>query len=187
VCRCPGFAASSEILLPRRMETPDPNPEAQSSGEHRCIALLPVQLRDALSPRRKTAVRNVRDNNAARVAGPGRICFDARSPGGATQLSPALQRGVASHPLTNGNGTKSLAQGTPLGMKQDHNQTRLCPPRRVVFAPTNPCMLLIDDEIERGGIPVDRTSQTLRHGNPHTAAVAERFQGLPSNRRPDVA
>jgi len=42
---------------------------------HRCIALLPVQLRDDLSPRRKTAVRNVRDNNAARVAGPGRICF----------------------------------------------------------------------------------------------------------------
>ena len=75
VCRCPGFAASSEILLPRRMETPNPNPEAQVSGEHRCIAPLPVQLRDALSPWRKTAVRNVRDNNAARVAGPGRICF----------------------------------------------------------------------------------------------------------------
>src|SRR6266849_8768861 len=71
----PGFAASSEILLPRRMETPNPNPEAQVSGEHRCIAPLPVQLRDALSPWRKTAVRNVRDNNAARVAGPGRICF----------------------------------------------------------------------------------------------------------------
>ncbi len=39
------------------------------------MAPLPVQLRDALSPWRKTAVRNVRDNNAARVAGPGRICF----------------------------------------------------------------------------------------------------------------
>jgi hypothetical protein len=75
VCRCPGFAASSEILLPRRMETPNPNPEAQASGEHRCIALLRVRLRDDLSPWRKTAVRNVRDNNAARVAGPGRICF----------------------------------------------------------------------------------------------------------------
>jgi len=74
-CRCPGFAASSEILLPRRMETPNPNPGAQASGEHRCIALLRVQLRDDLSPWRKTAVRNVRDNNAARVAGPGRICF----------------------------------------------------------------------------------------------------------------
>src|SRR5467141_805171 len=39
------------------------------------MALLRVQLRDDLSPWRKTAVRNVRDNNAARVAGPGRICF----------------------------------------------------------------------------------------------------------------
>src|SRR5437899_11525064 len=57
------------------METPNPNPEAQASGEHRCIALLPVRLRDDLSPRRKTAVRNVRDNNAARVAGAGRICY----------------------------------------------------------------------------------------------------------------
>jgi hypothetical protein len=75
VCRCPGFAASSEILLPRRMETPNPNPEARASGEHRRIALLGVRLRDDLSPWRKTAVRNVRDNNAARVAGPGRICF----------------------------------------------------------------------------------------------------------------
>ena len=56
-------------------KTPNPNPEAQASGEHRCIALLRVRLRDALSLRRKTAVRNVRDNNAARVAGPGRICF----------------------------------------------------------------------------------------------------------------
>jgi hypothetical protein len=54
---------------------PNPNPEAQASGEHRCIALLRVQVRDDLSPWRKTAVRNVRDNNAARVAGPGRICF----------------------------------------------------------------------------------------------------------------
>jgi len=57
------------------MEALNPNPEAQASGVHRRTALLPVQLRDALSPRRKTAAnQNVRDNNAARVAGPGRIC-----------------------------------------------------------------------------------------------------------------
>jgi hypothetical protein len=32
-------------------------------------------LRDDLLRKRKTAVSNVRDNNAARVAGLGRICF----------------------------------------------------------------------------------------------------------------
>jgi len=57
VCRCPGFAASTEIPLPRRMETPNPNPEAQASGEHRRIALFGVQLRDDLSLRRKMALR----------------------------------------------------------------------------------------------------------------------------------
>ena len=41
---------------------------------------------------------------------------------------------------------------------------------------------LIDDEIQRGRIPVDRTSRTLRYGNPHIAAAPEGVQGLPSNR-----
>jgi hypothetical protein len=53
----PGLAASPEILLPRRMEAPNPDPEAQASGDRRCMALLRVQLRDDLSLRRKTAVR----------------------------------------------------------------------------------------------------------------------------------
>src|SRR6266852_3838167 len=45
---------------------PPASPERKLRG-HRCIALLQVQLRDDLSPWRKTAVGNVRDNNAAGV------------------------------------------------------------------------------------------------------------------------
>jgi hypothetical protein len=39
------------------MDALNRNPEAQASGEHRRMALSKVQLRDDLSPRRKTAVR----------------------------------------------------------------------------------------------------------------------------------
>jgi hypothetical protein len=57
------------------MEAPDPDPEAQASGERRCVALFGVQLHDDLSPMVKDDNQNLRDNNAAWVAGPGRICF----------------------------------------------------------------------------------------------------------------
>jgi hypothetical protein len=61
------------------METPNPNPEAQASGKHRCMALFGVQLRDDLSSKAKDGSQNVHDNNAAWVAGPSRICFLALS------------------------------------------------------------------------------------------------------------
>jgi len=54
---CPGLAASSEVLLSRRMETLKHNREARASGCHRRVPLFGVTLRDDLSPRRKTAVR----------------------------------------------------------------------------------------------------------------------------------
>ena|ERR1700674_2028917 len=46
---------------------------------------------------------------------------------------------------------------------------------------------LIDDEIQRGRIPSDRTSQTLRHGNPHAAPAAKGVKSLLSDRRLKVA
>jgi hypothetical protein len=57
------------------METPNPEPEAQASGSVDAIALFEVQLHDGLSLKRKMNNQSVRDNNAAWVAGPGRICF----------------------------------------------------------------------------------------------------------------
>jgi hypothetical protein len=58
------------------MEALNRNSEAQASGEHRKhAALLGVRLRDDLSPPAKDGSQNVRDNNAAWVAGPSRICF----------------------------------------------------------------------------------------------------------------
>jgi hypothetical protein len=53
----PGLCGLLRNPSSRRMEALNRNPEAQASGEHRCMALLRVQLRDDLSPRRKTAVR----------------------------------------------------------------------------------------------------------------------------------
>jgi hypothetical protein len=41
------------------------------------MALFGVPLRDDLSPPAKDGGQNVRDNNAAWVAGPSRICFFA--------------------------------------------------------------------------------------------------------------
>jgi hypothetical protein len=46
----------------------------QNPATHSGIALFGV-WRDVLSLRRKTELQSVHDNNAARVAGPGRICF----------------------------------------------------------------------------------------------------------------
>jgi hypothetical protein len=40
-----------------------------------CTALFGVQLRDDLPPKAKDGSHDVHDNNAAWVAGPGRICF----------------------------------------------------------------------------------------------------------------
>jgi hypothetical protein len=59
------------------METPDPEPEAQASGSVECMASFEVQLRDGLSLKRKMNDQSIRDNNAAWVAGPSRICFFA--------------------------------------------------------------------------------------------------------------
>ena len=56
-------------------ERVESDPEAQASGEHRGRALFGVQLRDHLSPPAKDGRQCIRDNNAAWVAGPGRICF----------------------------------------------------------------------------------------------------------------
>jgi hypothetical protein len=53
----PGLCGLLRNPSSRRMKALNRNPEAQASGEHRCRALLRVQLRDDLSPRRKTAVR----------------------------------------------------------------------------------------------------------------------------------
>ena len=59
-----------------------------------------------------------------------------------------------------------------------------------LYFPVNvahPPVTLIDDEIQRGRIPADRTSQSLRHGNPHTAPAAKGFKGLLGDRRLKVA
>ena len=58
------------------------DPEARASGEHRCEAFFEVLLRDGFSLKRKMNSQSVRDNNAAWVAGPGRICFLQPSKGG---------------------------------------------------------------------------------------------------------
>jgi hypothetical protein len=75
----PGHAASSEILLQGRMEALNFEPEARVS-----VGSLPGALRSLgaiiFRPWRKTAVGSIRDNNAAWVAGPSRICFVRLSP-----------------------------------------------------------------------------------------------------------
>lgn len=50
------------------------DPEAQASGEHRCNALFGERLRDdfRFGERQRSEIR---DNDAAWVAGPSRICF----------------------------------------------------------------------------------------------------------------
>jgi hypothetical protein len=67
------------------METLNSDPEAQASGERRSEALFEVRLRDGFSLKRKMSSQSVRDNNAAWVAGPGRICFLQSPKGGMPQ------------------------------------------------------------------------------------------------------
>lgn len=81
--RCPGIAASSKILpFQGRMgsaEFANWGASLRFGIAARDSSRVPV--RNDLPSRcfgicdRETAVRNIRDNNAARVAGPGRICF----------------------------------------------------------------------------------------------------------------
>ena len=138
MCRCPGFAASSEILLPRRMETPNPNLERELRG-HRCIALLPVQLRDDLSQWRKTAVRT-----SAITMRPGWLAQAAfvlthEAPEGATHLSPALQRGEASHPLNERERHQIISAGQPTRneARSQSNSIVTGTPRGFLFVPRN--------------------------------------------------
>ncbi len=50
-------------------------PEAQASGEHRMHSPLRSAVARWFFAKAKDDSQNVRDNNAARVAGLGRICF----------------------------------------------------------------------------------------------------------------
>jgi hypothetical protein len=70
----PGLCGLLEKSSPWEDGSAECTPEAQVSGVL-LQALSGVRLRDVLSLRRKTTTQSVRDNNAARVAGPGRICF----------------------------------------------------------------------------------------------------------------
>ena len=70
----PGLAASPKSSSKGRMEALNFKPEARAS-----VGSPPVALRSPSAiifrPWRKTAVGSIRDNNAAWVAGPSRICF----------------------------------------------------------------------------------------------------------------
>jgi hypothetical protein len=58
------------------MESVETETEVRTSAKRRLIARSHERrMGDALSLTRKTAARILRDNNAAWVAGPGRICF----------------------------------------------------------------------------------------------------------------
>lgn len=70
----PGLCGLLKKSSPGRMEALNVLPE-RKPRESSLQALFGVRLRDVLSLRRKTTTQSIRDNNAARVAGPSRICF----------------------------------------------------------------------------------------------------------------
>jgi hypothetical protein len=75
----PGLNRLLRVLLPRGIEAMNSKPEAQASGEHRMQSPLRSAVARWSFAKAKDDSQNVRDNNAARVAGPSRICFFASS------------------------------------------------------------------------------------------------------------